>query len=634
MAARLPLFWKILLLAVGVSVVPLALAMVVSLETATDTAERLVRDNLLEISGNAARRVGYTLVSIESDLEVLARLPRSSEAFRTFSLSQRRELYSGPPEDRRMEPVPKYREVALLEPDGKPVVVVIDNQIRAPLPGSANYRERWCEEVDFVGSAAAQPGQVIVSGLVGCPFSERQYDPAEGRLGKHFDGGFRVSMAITDDRGRVSGVATLLLSQLHLDWAVRASCPKGREDCPVGMMSDAAGDLAAHPEPGLVGSPTGAAFQGVLNRILAGEPATARLKDAGTGDRVVAGSPVRVAFGSERRERAAGAVLVSYPLEEILAASAPLRRRLWLLLGATLLLALVGSALVARNLSRPILNLARAAADLARGRKVSTDSDRGDEIGDLARAFEGMAEDLEIHREAVLRTERLAAIGRFVSGMVHETKNVAAGLGGFLRVLERRLDPADHDRIISPMREALGQLDELARRMRELSATPRFEKTDLARVIEHAADLVRIQAEGKGVQLEACVPEGLELSRADGGLLGHVFLNLLFNGLDATARGGSLRLAANIQAEEICVAIRDDGPGFPPDTPAQRFLDPFFTTKAGGTGLGLYISNTIVERHGGRLHLANQADGGALVTVTLPVETDPEMLPAGTDEPF
>ena len=147
-------------------------------------------------------------------------------------------------------------------------------------------------------------------------------------------------------------------------------------------------------------------------------------------------------------------------------------------------------------------------------------------------------------------------------------------------------------------------------------------------------DLVSAQADGKGVNLKADIPDGLELRRADGSLLGHVFLNLLFNGLDASPRGGGLNLTAVGGAEEIRVEIRDSGDGFQADLPPERFLDPFFTTKAGGTGLGLYISRTIVERHGGEMQLSNHPDGGALVAVILPIETDPEMLPEGTDEPF
>lgn len=89
----------------------------------------------------------------------------------------------------------------------------------------------------------------------------------------------------------------------------------------------------------------------------------------------------------------------------------------------------------------------------------------------------------------------------------------------------------------------------------------------------------------------------------------------------------------------IALSFRDSGPGFPPDL-LPKLLDPFFTTKDHGTGLGLPIVNTIVTAHGGQLLLSNPEEGGAMITILLPVASDPDISDTpeggaalGTDEP-
>ena len=92
---------------------------------------------------------------------------------------------------------------------------------------------------------------------------------------------------------------------------------------------------------------------------------------------------------------------------------------------------------------------------------------------------------------------------------------------------------------------------------------------------------------------------------------------LLANALQALGGPGLIQIAARGETGQVVVVFRDSGPGFPPEAIAKA-LDPFFTTKDNGTGLGLPIVNTIVSSHGGSLALDNHPDGGALITVTLP----------------
>jgi signal transduction histidine kinase len=612
--ARLPLFWKILLLVGVVSVVPLIAAMALSLNTATDVAEELVQKNLMQHARQVSQRIGYTLVSMESDLDVLARRPASGDSYLPFTLDQRRELYSMVDGQRRMETVPKYREVGYFATDGVAIALVVDDSVVKP----GQPPKEWCEEEDFVAAAVEAAGGFVFSGLVGCPFPEGAYEPAEGRLGSRFDGGIRVSRAVLDRHGNVEGVVTLVLAHLHLDWALESIEEEGSAGQLWGAMVDREGRYVAHPRARRVRKGVG---EGALQQLVAAANDGAHgsaVWDDGEKPWVVACHPVRARVAGFGEQMPSGHVLVFYPREQAVAVANLLRSNFGFLVGITILLLLLGTVLLARHISAPVRTLAGAALALAKGQPQEVHSDRGDEIGDLARSFEQMQNDLEVHREALLRSERLAAVGRFVAGINHETKNVLGALGNYLRVLERKVDDTSKEKIIAPMRRALEQLDTLSRRMRELSLEPKFAQTDLVHVLKHTVQLVEPQSRNQHVTIDYDGPEQLDLPRADGSLLGQVFLNLLLNALDASGRDGRVHVSVKETGGRVEVAVQDSGPGFPAGD-LSELLEPFYTTKAGGTGLGLYICRTIVQRHDGELRLENGPEGGARVTLVLTV---------------
>ncbi len=606
----LSLFWKVLLLVAAVSLLPLGLAMFLSIGSATSVTEELLQKNLLQLSRQAAERTSYTLVSVDSDLDVVFELAHTGEAFEAFSHGQRRELYSDVDGVHRREAVPKYREVSFHAPDGEPVVVVVDDRaVPSPVP----FR----------------------------PFANA---PAGGRLGNRFSGGIRVSKALVDSTGKVAGVASLVLSQLHLVWALESlQRGDGGQDL-LPLMVDREGWVVAHPDArftvGLdrvgevvagasweagravqVTSLTGQAGEGyrrILQATGTGQDATTVIAEPGREDWVAAAVPIEAEIGGFTAANPYGTVLVLYPRDKALSVVSGLQRGLLLLALATVLLVLMGSILLAGHITRPIQRLAGAAAAIARGESQPVPDHRGDEVGELARSFNRMQRDLEVSREAVLRAERLAAVGRFVSGIIHETKNILAGLGNYVTLLERRADDNIRERILPPMRRALEQMDTLVVRLRELSLKPRFEETNLAGVLAHAVELVENQARDRAIELVVDVPEHLDLPRADGSLLGQVFLNLLINAMEAVERDGKVTLTAGLGEGVLTVRVHDSGPGLP-DAPNGELFEPFYTTKTGGTGLGLYISSSIVDRHGGTFALRNHPDGGAEAVVALPV---------------
>jgi signal transduction histidine kinase len=121
-----------------------------------------------------------------------------------------------------------------------------------------------------------------------------------------------------------------------------------------------------------------------------------------------------------------------------------------------------------------------------------------------------------------------------------------------------------------------------------------------------------------GVRLERAVEPGLPPVRVDRDQILQVLLNLVRNGEEAmAAAGGTLRVAARLDAGDVLLEVSDTGPGIPAED-LPRVLEPYFTTKAGGTGLGLAIAERIVRENGGRLEVRSTPGAGATFAVRIP----------------
>jgi PAS domain S-box-containing protein len=224
---------------------------------------------------------------------------------------------------------------------------------------------------------------------------------------------------------------------------------------------------------------------------------------------------------------------------------------------------------------------------------------------------------------------RLHTLESMAANLAHEINqplsaivNFASGLGRWLEAGELDVETARQvvDRI---SREAL-RAAEVVRRLRASvrKEEPRRERCDVRPVLGAAASLITAEAKAAGValhlDLDASLPD-VEIDRIQ---IEQVVLNLLRNALEAVSEGArgthAIHLEAVAMADGGCeVRVRDDGPGLPGGD-LTKLLEPFFTTKPQGLGMGLPISRRIVEAHGGSLRGFTNADGGATLAFTLP----------------
>lgn len=268
------------------------------------------------------------------------------------------------------------------------------------------------------------------------------------------------------------------------------------------------------------------------------------------------------------------------------------------------------------------------AGDLAARAPVSSSGDEmsrlGQSVNDMATSIERAKLELDrTHRAELAQSTKLAALGQLVSTVAHEIKNPLTGIIGALRVLESDVAvPRPAQTVIGKVLAQMERLShtvvaalDFARPIR-----PAVTQVDLVDLIERAIFFVEGQAAEQRVQVVKHYALRAAHARVDPDLMKQVFLNLLLNGIQAMPRGGVLGVAIrSTRAGTVEVTISDQGTGVPAEH-LDRLFSPFFSTKPGGTGLGLLVARQIVETHGGQIRIDSQQGQGATFTVQLPVE--------------
>ena len=349
-------------------------------------------------------------------------------------------------------------------------------------------------------------------------------------------------------------------------------------------------------------------------------------------------------------------------------ADAQLKQGSWRMLAYMLLALLAISALswvfVWRLVGRPLRHLKAGTTELFHGNlgyqlKVASD----DEIGELAASFNNMSVQLraaneeivawaktledrvdrktrELKRahEHVLHVEKMATIGKMAAVVAHEINNPLAGILTYAKLVRRWIERGDATG--SKKNDAEQSLDLIAtesRRCGELvrnlltfsrSSPTNVVSSDVNGVVDRAVRLVKHQLQLNGIELHRELASDLPKLQCDSGQIEQVTLALVMNAIDAMPRGGNLWVKTSLtNAGEVAIEVRDDGCGIPAEI-LPRLFEPFLTTKESGkgVGLGLAVSQNIVEGHGGRIEVQSELGKGTTFTVTLPLDGSQEPL--------
>jgi len=220
--------------------------------------------------------------------------------------------------------------------------------------------------------------------------------------------------------------------------------------------------------------------------------------------------------------------------------------------------------------------------------------------------------------ESLRRAERLKTLGEMAAGMAHEVKNPLAAIRSSAQILTERVSgkEAQFAQII------VSEVDRLNRVVNEFLdyARPAPLKRELvlfSALLDSCLELLAPVIKQAGVAVKRAYPENERKVNADTNQLRQVFLNLVLNAVQAMRAGGEVALEIRQEGGSTRVSVRDRGSGIPTDKLRQVF-EPFYTTKPGGTGLGLPIAQRIVSEHGGRLVIESRPGEGTTATVILP----------------
>jgi signal transduction histidine kinase len=283
---------------------------------------------------------------------------------------------------------------------------------------------------------------------------------------------------------------------------------------------------------------------------------------------------------------------------------------------------------------RPLRRLRDAAREIARGDYGQRIEERGPrEVADLAREFNTIGSAIQERERELVRTERLAAVGKMAAMITHEVRNPLSSIGLNTEMLEEELaelssgqaERATEARALC--RAIQSELDRLTAITEEYLhfarlPKPKLQEEALGPIVKSLVDFERESMSARGVTVEVTLADNLPPVMVDEAQLRQALLNLLRNAGEAVAEVGSGRVRVYTRRGEeprtAEVVVEDDGPGIVEELAAKIF-DPFFSTKEGGTGLGLALTHQIVRDHGGSIRVESRPGHGAAFIVALSV---------------
>jgi PAS domain S-box-containing protein len=230
---------------------------------------------------------------------------------------------------------------------------------------------------------------------------------------------------------------------------------------------------------------------------------------------------------------------------------------------------------------------------------------------------------------ALVAGEKLAVAGRLAASIAHEIHNPLDSVASLLFLLASDQDPQERAAHLQLAQQELGRTMQISRTMLSLYREPKAPiLVNLTELIDGVLLLLERRMALEGVQVERELPETLMIEGFPAELR-QVFTNVIVNGFEAAGKNGRLRIrmqaapAEELRGAGVLVEVADSGPGVPPSS-TQNLFQPFYTTKGEkGTGLGLWVSMGIVQKHGGMIQIVNGGDDlpGAHVRIYLPTHT-------------
>ncbi|HEX2688698.1 MAG TPA: ATP-binding protein [Kofleriaceae bacterium] len=272
---------------------------------------------------------------------------------------------------------------------------------------------------------------------------------------------------------------------------------------------------------------------------------------------------------------------------------------------------------------RPLRRLREGARRIAAGDYGKRISETGPtEIADLAREFNAMGRAVQEREEEKLRAARLAMVGKMAAQIAHEVRNPLSSIGLNTELLEDELGEN-----ATEARELCRAIHTEVNRLTEVTETylglrggkPKLAQESLNAIIGDLVGFVRNDLATRHVQLETKLDPRDPTGHIDANQIRQCLINLVRNAADAVSANGGGRVVLRTRSEQdhVEIEIEDNGIGIPNEL-LPRLFDPFFSTKEGGNGLGLALTQQIIRDHGGEIHVASRVGRGTTFTLSVP----------------
>jgi len=230
------------------------------------------------------------------------------------------------------------------------------------------------------------------------------------------------------------------------------------------------------------------------------------------------------------------------------------------------------------------------------------------------------SEALQKAHAEVVQSQKLATLGYLAAGMAHEIRNPLHSISLFVQLIKEGVDGAEKLEYIEKILKEVDRVDATLRKLLDTAKRPRYELSDvnIEELIQKALDDFTPQRNARGIILNFSSTGKLPLLKADPAELQQIFTNLFLNAIDEMPNGGGLSIDLSQNGLEIVILVSDSGKGIPEEN-LPNIFDPFFSTKSGGTGMGLPIVLRIVKNYGGKIEVADTSAAGTTFLVRLPV---------------
>ena len=277
------------------------------------------------------------------------------------------------------------------------------------------------------------------------------------------------------------------------------------------------------------------------------------------------------------------------------------------------------------RITRPVRRLSESASKVAAGNwGVTVEVSSGDEIGQLARAFNRMTGELVAQREKLVQAERVAAWRELARRLAHELKNPLFPLQITVENMQRARDryPDQFDEVFregaATLLAELGKLKQIIARFSDFARmpAPEMQALDFNAMVQDSMKLFEPQLAQARIAGRMELDPQLRPVQADPEQMTRVLGNLILNAVDAMPQGGTLTVRTIALAGGVRLEVSDTGQGLTPEECARLFT-PYYTTKTHGTGLGLAIVQSVVSDHHGRISVESEPGKGATFRIEL-----------------